>query len=617
MCSEFRSDATMADKTLRRRDVLAGAAGTAMATTLATLADRADAQAQAQVPASPVVRPADLVLRNGKIITVDRAFTIADSIAIAGDRIVAVGPQAAMAAVTAPATRTIDLQGKTVVPGLIDGHAHMDREGLKHVFPALGPVRSIRDIQDRIAELARGRASGEWIVTMPIGDPPFYFDVPGILAEKRWPTRQDLDAAAPNNPVFIRSIWGFWRSAPPLVACANTEALQRAGITRDTASPVAALTIVKDANGDPTGVFIEDGMQPTAELIWFRKAAEFSRADRARALPLSAQAYHAFGTTGVFEEHGIANEVIRAYKDAYRDGTLTMRTALVFSPNWKAAGNAPLGPFMEAWAGWLGEPAFGDDWLKMTGLHVNIGRQASEDVRAAASPYTGWAGFNYDTGQPRERVKEVLLHCAQNDIRAVSNINVSPGLMDLLEEVDHEVPLQGRRWVIGHINVLSPRDIERIVRMGLVVTPHTNSNIYKEGHTWQAKLPPERQGWNTPLRDLLDAGVKVGLVTDNVPVSLFWPIWETVARISRVTNAPVAPEQAITRQEALRCATAGGAYLTFDEDKKGSLEPGKLADLAVLSADPLTVAEPAIRDIAADMTMVGGRIVYKSPNWRG
>jgi predicted amidohydrolase YtcJ len=615
MCSEFRSDAVMTDKILRRRDVLTGAAGTAMATTLATLAGRADAQAP--VPASPVVRPADLVLRNAKIITVDRAFTIADSIAIAGDRVVAVGPQAAMAAVTAPATRTIDLQGKTVVPGLIDGHAHMDREGLKHVFPALGPVRSIRDIQDRIAELARGRAPGEWIVTMPIGDPPFYFDVPGILAEKRWPTRQDLDVAAPNNPVFIRSIWGFWRSAPPLVACANTEALRRAGITRDTVSPVAALTIVKDANGDPTGVFIEDGMQPTAELIWFRKAAEFSRADRARALPLSAQAYHAFGTTGVFEEHGIANEVIRAYKDAYRDGTLTMRTALVFSPNWKAAGNAPLGPFMEAWAGWLGEPAFGDDWLKMTGLHVNIGRQASEDVRAAASPYTGWAGFNYDTGQPRERVKEVLLHCAQNDIRAVSNINVSPGLMDLLEEVDREVPLKGRRWVIGHINVLSPRDIERIVRMELVVTPHTNSNIYKEGHTWRAKLPPERQGWNTPLRDLLDAGVKVGLVTDNVPVSLFWPIWESVARISRVTNAPLAPEQAISRQEALRCATAGGAYLTFDEDKKGSLEPGKLADLAVLSADPLTVAEPAIRDIAADMTMVGGRIVYESPNWRG
>src|SRR4029077_17588337 len=178
---------------------------------------------------------------------------------------------AAMAAHTSAATRVVDLDGKAVIPGITDGHAHMDREALRNVFPALGRVRSIRDIQDRIAELARGKQPGEWIVTMPIGDPPYYFDVPDILAEKRWPTRQELDVAAPKNPVFIRSIWGFWRSTPPLVACANTEALKRAGITRATVSPIPELTIEKDKNGDPTGVFIEDGMQPTAELIWFRK----------------------------------------------------------------------------------------------------------------------------------------------------------------------------------------------------------------------------------------------------------------------------------------------------------------------------------------------------------
>ena len=559
-------------------------------------------------------RSADVVLRNGKIVTLDRSFTIVESLAIAGDRILAVGSNAAMEAFTAPATRTIDLRGKTVIPGLIDGHAHMDREGLKTVFPALGPVRSIRDIQDRIAELARQKAPGEWIVTMPIGDPPFYFDVPDILAEKRWPTRQELDAAAPNNPVFIRPIWGFWRSTPPLVACANTEGLKRAGVTRDTVSPLSELTIEKDANGDPTGVFLEDGMQPTAELIWFRTAAEFSRADRARGIPIAAKAYHAFGTTSVFEGHGVANEVIRAYKDAYRDGTLTMRAGLVFSPDWKTAGSAAPGSLIESWGGWLGEPASGDDWLKLTGIYANIGRQPGDDVRASASPYTGWAGFNYDTGLPRERLKEVLIQCARNDIRAVLHFN-SPGVIDLLDEVDRDVALKGRRWVLVHINILSRSDIDRIVRMGLVVTSHTNANIYKQGHRWQARLPRERQRENTPLRDLIDAGVKVGLITDNVPISLFWPIWESVVRLSRVTNEPIAPEQAISRAEALRCATENGAYLTFDEDKKGSLEPGKLADLAVLSADPLTVAESAIRDITADMTMVGGLIVHQVPNW--
>ena len=579
---------------MRRRDILKAAAGATIATAWAQN------------------RSADLVLHNGKIVTLDRNSTIAESIAIARDRIVAVGSNAAIAAFSAPSTRAIDLRGKTVIPGLIDSHAHMDREGLKTVFPSLGRVRSIQDIQDRIAELARQKAPGEWIVTMPIGDPPFYFDVPDILAEKRWPTRKELDRAAPNNPVFIRSIWGFWRSTPPLVACANTEALKRAGITRDTVSPIPELTIEKDANGDPTGVFIEDGMQPTAELIWFRKPTEFSRADRARGIPIAAKAYHAFGTTSVFEGHGVANEVIRAYKDAYRDGTLTMRAGLVFSPDWKSAGNRPLPSWIESWGGWLGEPASGDDWLKLTGIYANVGRQRGDDVRASASPYTGWAGFNYDTGLPRERLKDVLIQCAKNDIRAVLNYN-SPGVVDLLDEVDREVPLKGRRWVLVHINILSRRDIERVVRMGLVLTSHTNSNIYKEGHTWQARLPRERQRENTPLRDLIDAGVKVGLITDNVPISLFWPIWESVARLSRVTNERIAPEQAITRAEALRCATEHGAYLTFDEDKKGSLEPGKLADLAVLSADPLTVPEPAIRDITADMTIVGGKIVHQLP----
>jgi predicted amidohydrolase YtcJ len=594
---------------MRRRDVLNGAAGATLATALGP-------NLPAQAAQAAVVRPADFVLKNGKIITVDRGFTIAQSIAVGGERIVAVGPDAAMAPHTTPATRVIDLQGKAVIPGLVDSHAHMDREGLKDVFPALGRVRSIKDIQDRIRELARQKRPGEWIVTMPIGDPPFYFDVPDILTEKRWPTRQELDAAAPNNPVFIRSIWGFWRSTPPLVACANTEALKRAGITRDTVSPLPELEIVKDTRGDPTGVFIEDGMQPTAELIWFRQATEFSRADRARAIPIAAKAYHAFGTTSIFEGHGIANEVLRAYKDAYRAGTLTMRAGFVFSPNWKAAGNASFEQFIEAWGGWIGEPFFGDDWLKVAGIYVNIGRQKGDELRATASPYTGWAGFNYDTGMPRERVKELLIHCAKSDIRAVCNFN-SPGLIAVLDEVDREVPLKERRWVIVHINVLSPKDIERIVRMGLVLTSHTNSNIYKEGHTWQAKLPKERQRENTPLKDLMSAGVNVGLITDNVPISLFWPIWESVARLTRVTDERIAPEQALTRAEALRCATINGAYVTFDEDKKGSLETGKLSDLAVLSADPLTVAEDKIRDITADMTMAGGKIVHQAPGFRG
>jgi predicted amidohydrolase YtcJ len=559
-------------------------------------------------------RPADVILTNGKIITVDADFRIAEAVAIAGDRIVAVGPAAEVAQFGSPATEVIDLAGRTVMPGLIDGHAHMDREGLKSVFPTLGRVRSIKDIQDRIADLARDHKRGEWIVTMPIGDPPYYFDMPELLAEKRWPTRQELDEAAPHNPVFIRSIWGFWRHTLPLVCCANTPALERAGIRRDTISPVETLEIEKDSRGDPTGVLYEHELQPIAELVFFRQAPGFTRADRARTLPAAARAYHAYGTTSIFEEHGAATELLRAYKDARGAGALSMRAALTFSPSWKAAGNVSYPQFIEAWAGWLGEPVLGDDYLKVTGLFVDVGRNRANDLRAQAAPYTGWAGFNYDTGRPVEHVKEILRACAHNDIRVVA---IWPNMLDLFEELDREIPLAGRRWVIGHISTLSPRDVERIARMGLVVTTHTNRYVFKEGHLLQKKLPPERHREIAPISDLLSAGVKVALATDNVPVSLFWPVWQSIARIDRYTNERVAPEQALTREQALRCATHNGAYLTFDEDKKGSLEPGKLADLTVLSADPLTVEEVGIRDIAARMTMVGGQIVHESPPWRG
>jgi predicted amidohydrolase YtcJ len=606
----------MSQQTIRRRTFLAkaGVAGAVAATGMAAATNRVLSE-PARVPAAPVKAAADIVLRSGKIITIDAGSRIVEAIAISNERILALGTNESIAPHIGPATRMFDLRGRAVIPGITDGHAHMDREGLRGIFPSLGRVRSIRDIQDRIADLARSKQAGEWIVTMPIGDPPYYFDVPEILAEKRWPTRQELDAAAPNNPVYIRSIWGFWRGTFPIVSCANTEALKRAGITRDTASPVKSLSIEKDANGDPTGVFIEQEMQPIAELLWFREATRFSHADRMKALQESQRLYHAVGTTGIFEGHGAAGELIRVYKQTHRNGALSMRTTLAFSPDWLAAGDASLGPFVESWAAWLGDPAIGDDLLRMSGVYLSLGQPPAAKVRtAAAGSYTGWAGFHYTSGLQRPKLKEVLLRCAANDIRVVMN---GPAVLDLYDEVDREVSLKGKRWVIAHINDFSPKDIERIVRMGLVLTTHTNNYLYKGLHVHAKRLPPERHGEIVPLRSLIDAGVKVSLATDNVPISNFLPIAQTILRTSYVTKQRIAPDQALTRMEALRCATADGAYLTFDEDKRGSLQVGKYADLALLSGDPLTVDENRIADLTSLMTMVGGRIVHETPGWAG
>jgi len=605
----------MTDNLIPRRRVLAGAG--ALAANGFAASHLANAQGRVRSPAAPLVRPADFILKNGNVITIDPASTIVQAVAIAADRIIAVGPNDAMIPHTGPETRVIDLKGKTVVPGLTDGHAHMDREALRNVFPSLGAVRSIRDIQDRIAELARSKQAGEWIVAMPIGDPPFYFNVPDTLAEKRWPTRQELDAAAPNNPVYIRSIWGFWRGTFPLVSCANTEALKRAGITRDTTSPIETLTIVKDANGDPTGVFSEREFQPIAELLWFRDATRFSHADRVRALPQSTRMYHSFGTTSIYEGHGVANELLNVYKEVHHANVLSMRATLAISPKWKVAGNAPFGPLLKAWGEWMGESVLGDDWLKISGLFAAIGRSRADEIRGAAAPYTGWAGFNSDAGLPREQLKEVLLNCAANDIRvaAIAGSAGLDGMLVLYEGIDRQIPLKGRRWVLAHFAVISPRDIERIARMGLVLTSHTNSFLYKALGATADGLPPERQNEIVPMNALREAGVTVSLATDNAPISLWGPVQQTIVRRDFKSQRVVGPKQALSRIEALRCATANGAYLTFDEEKKGTLEPGKLADLAVLTADPLTVKESKIAEIASQLTMVGGKVVYETPSW--
>ena len=418
----------------------------------------------------------------------------------------------------------------------------------------------------------------------------------------------ELDEAAPNNPVYIRSIWGFWRHTTPLVSIANSRALALAGIDRHTLPPAPTVRIDRDARGEPNGIFFEETMMPIVELTLMRRIPGFTRLDRARTLPLSCRAYHMFGTTSIFEEHGAATELVRAYKDARAAGTLTVRAAFVHSPNWAAIPNVPLEPFMEAWLGWLGEPSLGDDFIKMTGIYVDMMASPENAARTQSSPYTGWAGFNYDTAVSRERAKELLMACARNDVRAVG---IWPDSVDLFYEVHQQIPLNGRRWVFGHISTLTPRDLDRIMEMELVLTSHTNRHIYKEGHLHLQRIGAARATEISPLRTLVDRGARVSLATDNVPVSMFFPVWQSVVRRSRYTQEIIAPSECLTREQAIRAATINGAWLTFDEGKKGSIEPGKLADLVVCNGDPLTVDDGALKTLYAETTIVDGRVAYE------
>lgn len=557
----------------------------------------------------------DLILRGGKVITVDSRFRMASAFAVKGGRFVAVGDNAAISRLAGEGTRIVEAAGRAVAPGLIDGHAHMDREGLKKlIYPSLAGCRSIADILDRIAALVRDAAPGEWIVTMPVGDPPNFFGVPDCLAEKRYPNRHDLDRVAPDNPVYIKSIWGPWRHVLPLVSIANTKALERAGVTAATPPPGPSVEIETDPEtGEPTGIFVENTPYPIVELSLMAAAGGFSAADRVRGLRESMRLYNAAGTTSVFEGHGVAGEVLGAYQALRRAGEASVRGNLVFSPSWSAVAPADRGEVLRSWARWLAGRGLGDGMLRVAGLFAEFEGGPEHAVRARANPYTGWAGFHFDAGLPRDALKALLVEAACLGIR-VSGI--VPPMLDLFAEVDREAPIGDQRWILGHINVLSEDDVARIRDLGLIVTTHTNRYIYKEGHLLKDRLGKSREDDIVPLRRLLDAGVHVSFATDNVPITLWHPVWQAVARKSLYTGESIAPAQRLTREEALRCATAEGAWLSFEEGEKGSIEEGKLADFAVLSDDPLACPEEALRDITSELTVVGGRVVHEDGDMR-
>ena len=550
----------------------------------------------------------DLIVTNAKVVTINPSNRIAEAVASKGEYIMAVGGTAEVSNLAGPNTRTIDAAGRTVIPGLMDGHAHMDREGLKDVFPSLEGCRSVDDILNRISTIAGNTKSGEWIVTMPVGDPPYYWNVPGCLAENRFPTRQELDDAAPNNPVYIRPIWGYWRHQLPLESVANTEALELAGISKDIEPATSTIEFEKDATGELTGLIREQHFMPVAELGYFQMAPRFTHSDRIAGLKKAMGIYNSTATTSILEEHGAAQELISAYQAVNAAGDATVRAHLIYSPAWGGAQEIDYATIMQNWTGWLGQYGLGDNWLRVGGMFTDTGIDADAMFRATAAPYTGWSGFNYDNGVPQNRIVEFMIEAARNGIRLAV---IGPRFLEMFHEVNRAIDITDKRWIIGHLDTLNADQIQKASDLGVVMTTHTNRYIYKHGHILRDELGPERLNDIAPVRRLLDAGVNIALATDNVPTTLFYPIWHVVSRWNMVSNDRIAPEQAISREEALRCGTMGGAYLTFEEDRKGSLEEGKLADMAVLSTDPLTCTEEEIKDIVADITIVGGKVVYE------
>jgi hypothetical protein len=535
---------------------------------------------------------ADLLLTGGRVHTVDDADHIVEAVAIRGGRIVAAGTTAALAAFAGPRTRTVHLGGRSVVPGLIDGHAHMEREALKRLRPSLAGASCVAEVLARVSAAAAATPRGRWVVTMPLGDPPFFFGGPDALAERRLPTRAELDAAAPDHPVCIPGAFGNW-GRPPGWTVLNSAGLASAGITAASRPACDGVRVELDAaSGEPTGVIVEDNYRPSLEFDLLRDLPCFDYGQRRQALLDSIPIYQALGTTSIYEGHGSAPESIAIYRDLWERGQLTVRTCLCVSPTWSDLHEARLA--MRDWLAYARGRGMGDPWLRICGVYLGLGGDPAHAALArAALPNTGWTGY-VEWAHGIAEFRELATIAASHDLRVNAVVGERlPEVLDALEAVDRAYPLRDRRWVIEHIGRMRPDDLPRIRALGLMVTTIPTYSLWKDGDAYLDD--PDGGAWTLPHRALMAAGLPIAAGTDNVPCSPFWPMWAAIARVERTTGRVLGTEQALDRRQALRLMTIEGARLSFEEDVKGS------------------IALDALRNVSSLMTVVGGRIVHHRP----
>jgi len=534
---------------------------------------------------------ADMVLVNGKIVTVDAHDSVAEAVAVKAGRILAVGSNADIMGLAGERTEVVDLGGKTMLPGLIDTHTHPSHAAtrLYEINCRSPPVKSIREILGMVAEKAAELGPGRWIRGAN------YNDIK--LEERRHITRWELDEAAPENPVFISKETGH-------LYVVNSRALELAGITRETPDPPGG-QIDRDEDSEPTGLLYETAGHLVSSLIPPYTVEEIKEGLR--------RVWNQFSEWGVTTTHDASayGDAIRAYQQLLAEGVRQVRTLLMVSVHPQRPEGADL---LEALTALGIESGYGDEWLKVMSLKImGDGSGAGGSAAVYAPQHRGTKGLGLMTTSPKEiRRLTVKAHLAgiRVSIHSIGDRGIDLAL-DAIEEAQRLKPAPDMRHRIEHNSLCTPKQLRRIKELG--VTPSSSIGyMWGIGDDYVENFGPERARWLHPHRTMLEMGIIAGGNSD-YPVSDGNPmiqIYEAVTRRTR-TGQLVGPEEAIGVMDAIRLYTWNGAYLGKEEHLKGSIEPGKLADMVVLDRDILTVPPEEIKDIKVLMTIVGGRIVYR------
>lgn len=530
--------------------------------------------------ASAFAQPADIALVNGRINTLDAKATVAEALAIQGERIVAVGNFARIKPLIARSTRVIDLHGRTVIPGLIDSHMHAIRAALSFSTEVnwIG-TRSVPEALARLSAAAKARKPGDWLIVAG-GWTPEQF------AEKRRPTQAELAEAGGDHPVYIQLFYGW--------AMLNPKGFEALGIKEDKDVPPAG-KLDRDPSGALTGGI--SGNTPTITGL-FARLPKPSFAEQVEGTKAFFHELNRLGLTGVVDPggFGMAPPDYQALFKIWRDGDLSLRVAYTIFAQGRGRELEDYKALTQ-----LLPMGFGDTMLRFNGIGENV----------------AWGVYNNDN--PPEAAREQFEKICQWAASQGMSLNIhwhndkSVGIvLDVFERVNKEHPIGNLRWTLVHLEDASEATLKRMKSLG--VGWALQDAGYFEGEAQLKEKGAEAMKTIPRMNSALYIGVHVGAGTDahrvtsyNPWVALRWMLdGKTVGG-----TAWRAPEETPTRVNALRMYTQGSAWFAFAEKERGSLEVGKLADLAVLSKDYFKVPVEEIGEIEAVMTVVGGKIAYE------
>jgi hypothetical protein len=533
--------------------------------------------------------PADTMLLNGRIATQDEHRPFVQAIAIKDGRICATGNDAEIVQYRGPGSRTVDLKGRTVVPGLIDSHSHPIRGGLYYNLELRWDgVPSLADALRMLRAQAQRTPPNQWVRVVG-GWSEFQF------AERRMPTIDELNAAAPDTPVFVLHLYAH--------ALLNRAAVRAVGYDKDTPNPPGG-EIQRDHAGNPTGLLIA---RPNATILYatLAKGPKLPFEQQLNSTRHFMRELNRFGVTSVIDAGGGYQNYPQDYEVVsalHRDGLSTIRLAAnLFTqrPNQE----------LDDFSSWVKsvKAGEGDDMYRING--------AGEMLVYSAADFEDFLEPRPDAPERMEReltkvVKLLAEHRWPFRLHATYDQTISRAL-SVFETVNREIPLDGLHWFIDHAETISDRNIERIRALhGGIAVQH---RMVYQGEYFIQRYGKAQAERSPPIQRMLAAGVPVAAGTDatrvasyNPFVSLYWLVsGKTIGGTAMYTDA-----NRLDRMEALRLWTKAGAWFSNEEGQKGALVPGQLADLAVLSADYFAIPEEDIKRLESVLTMVGGEPVY-------